>query len=738
MPPDAFGPFRVLHQIGVGTLGPVFRAYDQQQERLVAVKLFRLDLTPDRVTQLVAGLQRLIDAHLVHPAVASPIATGIVDRSAYLVQDFVGSDSLDVIIREFGPVPPDEAARVALQLAGALDYAAAANVWHGSLHPHDVFLASDDVRLTGLGIAQALEQVMTPATFRRPYGAPERIAGAAWDRRADVFGLAVVIAEMIAGRRLSSAGSRAVQGLLGEAGVEADALREVFTKALSEDPKQRFDTALAFAKALRRATRGPIGEAPARRVLLPETVAEQQLPLANPAAFVPELSVVDDAIVADRADGLSDFAPVASAPDPGPDLHVPQRAQHPPAQAHPRIDDRAVAEQMKDIDNLILNLSPAPAPTGATETETETMAEVRLMPPASPPRPNGDGPARAAAVVADAPLKRPAAPAQAPPRPIESRSQSAVWPLALALLVGLIVGIAVGFYVFADRAGRNVDGLAQADGPAVSGPAIEPPSSGAPVAGTPSPNAAGSNAPAAAAGSTTSAPAATPGSSHPSSGDGAAPASEAVPPRGHRAPPASSELSGGGRPVEHPADRTPSARPDRSVTRPSIAAETAAAAASTEAAGRVLVRSSPAGARVVLDGREVGMTPVTVRALSFGTHLVRVTRDGYVDDERRVSVSAKRPAQSLIVELSRARETKVDASEGGAARFTAALVVESRPPGAVVYLNGERVGTTPLTLDTVATGSQALRLEMDGYRRWTSSVRVVAGERNRITASLEQ
>jgi len=47
-----------------------------------------------------------------------------------------------------------------------------------------------------------------------------------------------------------------------------------------------------------------------------------------------------------------------------------------------------------------------------------------------------------------------------------------------------------------------------------------------------------------------------------------------------------------------------------------LAPETAAAAA-TEAAGRVLVRSSPAGARVVIDGREVGMTPVTVRALSF-------------------------------------------------------------------------------------------------------------------------
>ncbi len=57
-PPDAFGPFRVLHQIGAGTLGPVYRGHDTQRERLVAVKLFKLDLPPEQVHQLVAGLER--------------------------------------------------------------------------------------------------------------------------------------------------------------------------------------------------------------------------------------------------------------------------------------------------------------------------------------------------------------------------------------------------------------------------------------------------------------------------------------------------------------------------------------------------------------------------------------------------------------------------------------------------------------------------------------------------------
>jgi hypothetical protein len=68
----------------------------------------------------------------------------------------------------------------------------------------------------------------------------------------------------------------------------------------------------------------------------------------------------------------------------------------------------------------------------------------------------------------------------------------------------------------------------------------------------------------------------------------------------------------------------------------------------------------------------------------------------------------------------------------------ATLVVESRPTGATVFVDGKRVGTTPLAIPGVAAGAHAVRLEMAGYKPWTSSVRVVAGERNRVAASLEQ
>jgi hypothetical protein len=55
-----------------------------------------------------------------------------------------------------------------------------------------------------------------------------------------------------------------------------------------------------------------------------------------------------------------------------------------------------------------------------------------------------------------------------------------------------------------------------------------------------------------------------------------------------------------------------------------------------------------------------------------------------------------------------------------------------------VFLDGKLVGTTPVSLPVVAAGDHAIRLERDGYLRWSSSVRIVATEQNRVTASLER
>jgi hypothetical protein len=66
------------------------------------------------------------------------------------------------------------------------------------------------------------------------------------------------------------------------------------------------------------------------------------------------------------------------------------------------------------------------------------------------------------------------------------------------------------------------------------------------------------------------------------------------------------------------------------------------------------------------------------------------------------------------------------------------LIVDSRPAGAKVYVDGRLVGTTPLQSHSISAGEHAIRLEHDGYRRWTSAVRIVSNEQNRVTASLER
>lgn len=159
--------------------------------------------------------------------------------------------------------------------------------------------------------------------------------------------------------------------------------------------------------------------------------------------------------------------------------------------------------------------------------------------------------------------------------------------------------------------------------------------------------------------------------------------------------------------------------------------------------GRLLVRSTPAGARVSVDGRERGRTPVVVRDLERGAHRVRVERDGYATGERRVVITTSRPAQSMTLELRGAAAARRDVQPAPTTPATlgalaGALSIDSRPTGAKVFIDGKLVGSTPLLLSRVEAGEHAVRIEGDGYRRWSSSVRIVAGERNRVTASLER
>ncbi len=169
------------------------------------------------------------------------------------------------------------------------------------------------------------------------------------------------------------------------------------------------------------------------------------------------------------------------------------------------------------------------------------------------------------------------------------------------------------------------------------------------------------------------------------------------------------------------------------------------------ASGRLLIRSTPSGASVDVDGVARGLTPLALRDLALGSRAISVTRRGYLTEERRVVLTSGRPSRSLEIRLlpppsaaeGRSGETapKPAGSRAGvggaaAAAATGGLLIESRPAGASVVIDGKPRGTTPLTVAAMAPGNYRINLSLAGYQPFATTVRVVAGERTRAAASL--
>jgi hypothetical protein len=595
----------------------VFRAYDPRRDCHVAVKLFTVDLPAERARQLIAEFEQLITADLAHPGIAVPVATGMAGSSVYLAHDFVLAETFDVAIRQYGPAPPDEARRVLTQLAGAIDFAAAVNVVHGMLHPRDVLLRTGETRVTGLGIACALQRAGVRVPIRRPYTAPELVRGEAWDRRADVFTLAVLAHELFWGRRVTAA--RDVASPLPEmAGADRATLGAAFSRGLADRADGRFATALEFAEAIERAFAAPSGREREWQAPLVESAAQETTVSRAPARFPAEAGVSQDA-------GSSS-----------------KRGQ--------------AAEQARFRD---AGIAPAADHGPALDADVMRAAGTRAV---------------------DAPRRTSVQPMIV--QTVARRPSRSMWALAAMLVAGIGLGFVIGY-------GFKT--------PVEPGPATPNPATRSQPVDTPKP-----------------------------------PVESVAPPA---APPGGREFTESVVPEPPRPARPPASADTQSPSEP---------AAPAVVEGRLLVRSEPAGATVIVDGREYGPTPAVVRGLDRGTHTVRLVREGYTPEERSVAITRAQPAPSLVVTLEPRRPAAGRIAQLPALpppaieRYTGALVIESRPTGATVYLDNRSVGRTPLTLDRVDAGEHVVRLEREGYQNWSRSVRVVATERNRVTASLEQ
>jgi hypothetical protein len=147
------------------------------------------------------------------------------------------------------------------------------------------------------------------------------------------------------------------------------------------------------------------------------------------------------------------------------------------------------------------------------------------------------------------------------------------------------------------------------------------------------------------------------------------------------------------------------------------------------------VRSTPSGAEVFVDGARRGVTPLAVRDLPLGAHAVRVARAGFAATEQRVTLDAGRPSRALDVTLG--RPAAAPAAVAPVAPSTpGTLVIDSRPAGARVVIDGREHGRTPVTVPSLPPGDYAVAISLAGYQPVTTTTRVEPGGRARVAVSL--
>ncbi|MGE3843075.1 MAG: PEGA domain-containing protein [Vicinamibacterales bacterium] len=700
----------MLHQVGAGVLGPVFRALDPADERTVAIKLFRLDLTPEQASDLAAQLLRLVERLPVHEGLVRPLAAGTEGTLPFLVTDYAGADSIDQRLRRKVPTPLAEVTAMLEQVAAALDTAAAAGIHHGALHPRDVLVTTvSSVRLTGLGVTQALEQVGYRLPFRRPYAAPERVAGRQWDQRADVFAVGVLALELGTGRRPLLPESGSGFNLLPDDDPRADAVSDALMHALDEDPARRDSQALEWVARLRVAMEasGPVDEVaspvPPREAPHLQDTGVMRLPDAPDVTS--ELDVELPWELPEESATMTDAALAAAAA---------AESFPPPSESSLAIIERAMTGDSPSADQEVPEASPqddwrtegtAALDVALHDEPDEPLARLDVVRPSANEAATDSALARTetSSTVEKGDDRLPPA---SPTGAFERRSR---WP---ALAAAAVVGIALSLYYLS--ADRTLEPIGEEIGSPVS---VDVPPAAATTPATPAP---------------------APRTVAPNS-----PAPAQPPPRAE--PRATSAANAArARPTVAPA-KPAQAKPSPVKPNPAIPVP------APPVTGRLLVRSSPAGATVTIDGVAHGQTPVVLRDLGLGSHTVAIARPGYVTVNRAIVLTADTPSANVVVDLLAGPATVVPAASppspgtrpsqppvsSSVAAPTASLQVVSVPPGARVFLNGRAVGTTPLRVSNLPSSSHAVRVEADGYREWSGTVRLDAGLVAHVSATLE-
>jgi serine/threonine protein kinase len=223
------GPYEIVSPIGAGGMGEVYRAKDTRLGRDVAVKVLPAHMSSSPELRQRLDREARTISQLSHPHICTLHDVGHQDGTDYLVMELLEGETLaDRLGR--GPMPLEQALRIGIEIAGALDAAHRQGIVHRDLKPGNIMLTKSGVKLLDFGLAKLAAaphpasqatslptalQESQPLTSRGTilgtfqYMAPEQLEGKEADARSDIFAFGCVLYEMLTGHKAFTGKSQA-------------------------------------------------------------------------------------------------------------------------------------------------------------------------------------------------------------------------------------------------------------------------------------------------------------------------------------------------------------------------------------------------------------------------------------------------------------------------------------------------------------------------------------------------
>lgn len=256
--------YRLGRQLGEGGMGAVFEAADVRDNSRVAVKLLHPHLSTDASFRDRFEREAHVAALLRSPYTVHLRDYGTQDGTYFLVMEFIDGHTVADELQQRGPLDPDEALRIAIAIARALEEAEARGVIHRDIKPENVMLTADGaVKVADFGIAR---RQFTPSTTMTgnfigtlAYASPEQLDGEV-DHRSDIYALGATLYCMLAGRPPFGGNALAMLEQHRDASMPMehlpplpDAIVNPIRRSMEKDPVDRYASASEFAGALERA-----------------------------------------------------------------------------------------------------------------------------------------------------------------------------------------------------------------------------------------------------------------------------------------------------------------------------------------------------------------------------------------------------------------------------------------------------------------------------------------------------